>query len=269
MSTLQSRGIKKHLYTVSSHYSFVARIKQYFIILRILMTEYRTTWPFRVFHGFILPFVFISFVRIARGIPGSEQANFLLGGCMAAAIAYGPISTLINKIGRGKQLNEFHYWTSLPVPKLALILAILTTALLFALPGFIGVYLIGSLILNYPLRGGLILFFLIPLGAFSLAGLGAFLGAYAPNAQAATIIGNFMTIFIGFLSPLYIPLDHLPVLLRNVAPFIPVTYVADAFRIGLAGHVNINLAIDVVILVLFSIGFLGLVHFRLDWRATK
>jgi ABC-2 type transport system permease protein len=118
------------------------------------------------------------------------------------------------------------------------------------------------------LLSGLALLPLVPLGALSLAGLAAFLGSYAPSGQATTMIVNGLTIFIGFLSPMLLPFNVLPLPLQIFNLFLPLMYIADTFRAALGGHIGMNAMIDVLILLAFSLVFLLLVHRKLDWRRT-
>jgi ABC-type multidrug transport system permease subunit len=65
-----------------------------------------------------------------------------------------------------------------------------------------------------------------------------------------------------------IPLDAMPVPLQFIARFVPTTYVADAFRMVLAGTLGINVVYDIILLFGFTVAFLLVVHHKLDWRAA-
>jgi ABC-2 type transport system permease protein len=250
------------------HHSLARTTRQYLTLLCILLAEYRRTWFFHTFFGLMLPVGFIFFLQAAGEAISTERAIFLLGGNMAASITFGPACMLASRIGWQRHNREFEYWAALPVAKLVLILAIISVALAFALPALLGVYLFGSLLLDLPFLGGLALLPLVPLGTVSLAGFGAVLGSYAKDGQTANVLANILTIFISLLSPILIPPEALPAPLRVVALFIPTTYVADAFRAVLTGAIGINLAIDVLLLMLFGVVCLEFVHQKLDWRAT-
>jgi ABC-2 type transport system permease protein len=101
-----------------------------------------------------------------------------------------------------------------------------------------------------------------------LAGLGALLGISARNGETANILSNLLIIFVGILSPVMLPLDALPAPLRIFSLFIPTTYVADAFRAVLGGYQGTNIALDLILLALFSAVLLTITYFRLDWRNT-
>lgn len=251
---------------IEQRHSTSTAVRQYGILLRIFLAEYRRTWFFHLIRSFLFPIAFIFLVKTVRGTISRDEAIFLLGGNLATALAFGPMATLALKIGWGRQLHEFDYWAALPVVKLALILALLSVGLFLALPGFLGAYLFGCIFLRLPLLSGLALLPLIPLGALSLAGLAAFLGSYAPNGQATTMIVNLLTVFIGFFAPMLIPFNVLPLPLQILNLFLPFMYIADTFRAALGGHIGMNGMIDVLILLVFSCIFLFLVHSRLDWR---
>ncbi len=243
--------------------------QQYIILLRVLLAGYRTTWFFHVFGGLLIPISFAFFI-VALGAAGSsEKAVYLLGGNMALSIATGPTTFLISKIGWARQSKEFHYWIALPVAKLLLVLAIVSVALLFALPGLLGIYVFGSLLLGLPFKASSwVLLPLIPLGVLPLAGLGALLGLFAKSGEVANVFSNLLIIFVGILSPVMVPLASLPVPLRIISQFMPITYVADAFRAVLGGYQGTNIALDLILLVLFSAVLLTITYFRLDWRNT-
>lgn len=243
-------------------------ITQYLELVRVALAEYRSTWFFHSFFGVILPIGMIFLFVAMGGPPDRERAIFLLGGNMATSIALGPTTMLVGKLGWGRQNREFDYWAALPVAKLMLVLALISVYTLFALPGVLASYLVGSSMLGLPYLGGVALALIAPLGALSLAGLGAFLGVYARDGQTANVLGNAMIAFITFLSPLMIPPEVLPAPLRIVAIFVPTTYVAEAFRAALSGDLGMTLLRDAVILAGFAIGFLAVLHYRLDWRGA-
>lgn len=251
------------------HHSLVTRLQQYTTIFRMLLAEYRRTWLFHLIRSLLFPVAFVFLVKMTLVSTSREQSVFLLGGLLTTALSFGSLSTLIDKIGWSRQRHELDYWTTLPIPKLAFILALMSVSQLFALPGLLGAYLLGSLILAVPPSDLIILplLLLLPLSSLPLAGLAAFLGSYAPNGQLANMIGNAMTIVIGFLSPMYIPLQSLPLPFRLLAQLMPLTYSADAFRAVLNGS-GTHLSLDILILCLFALLFLLLVHHKLDWRAT-
>ncbi len=254
-------------YALPRHTLAVA-LRQFGVLLRLFLSEYRTLWFFYVFFGFVWPIGFIFFITTATGSMSTEQAIFILGGNMATAIAFGPAFLLINKIGMGREHHEFDYWSTLPIPKLVFVLALNLVALLLALPGLIAAYLFGAFMLGIPLAGGLPLLCFIPLGALPLAGFGALVGSYAPNREMANVFGNILTIVVGFLSPMLVRPEQLPLPLRMLAFFVPTTYVADLFRAILGGRTQLAPLLDIIVIVACSVGFLFIVQRKMDWRVV-
>lgn len=250
------------------HNTLVSVLRQYVLCIGVLRAEYRRTWFMQVLLGFLLPIGLAFFLKSIGNVTTTERAIFLLGGSLASSIAFGTTSFLIAKIGWGKQFREFDYWVALPFPKLTLVFGMISMALVFALPGIVGIYVFGNLLFGLPFTNILILLPLIPLGALSQAGLGAVLGCYAPNGQTANSIANVLIVFVGFLSPMMIPASDLVLPLRIISFCFPTTYIADAFRMVIANHIDISLFFDVLILLLFSGTFLALAYLRLDWRTS-
>jgi ABC-2 type transport system permease protein len=241
-------------------------LRQYIIVLRAQLSSYRGNWVFQIFISLIVPFALVFSAKSLIGTVHADRAVFLLGGNMAMSIAFGPTTFLISKLGWARQSREFDYWIALPVPKLIVVVAIISMALLFALPGLLGSYFFGSLLLGLPLTGAWALIFLIPLGVLPLAGVGAFLGAIAPNGQTAGLMSNVVLIVVGFLSPMFIPPEQLPRILRITSLFVPTTYVADAFRSVIGAHLGPRFILDIVILGLCSTVCLAFAHWKMEWR---
>lgn len=246
----------------------VTMFRQYSILLQTLLSSYRADWFLHIFMGLIVPLTLIFLMKAAIGSISVDRAIFLLGGNMAMSIAFGPTQFLITKLGWAHQSKEFEYWIALPVPKLSLVLAIITVSLLFALPGLLGSYILGCLVLGLPLSGGWALIPLIPLAVLPLAGVGAFLGTLAPNGQAANLMGNLMIVVVSFLSPMLISPEALPVPLRFISWLIPTTYVADAFRAVLHGNLGASFGIDVIVLICCSVVLLSLANWKIEWRTV-
>jgi hypothetical protein len=76
------------------HSSVAATIRQYYIIVRVMLTEYRTIWFLQVFMGLLLPAGIIFFLKSVDIVNSPAQAIFLLGGNMATSIAFGPTNFL-------------------------------------------------------------------------------------------------------------------------------------------------------------------------------
>lgn len=241
---------------------------QFWRITQVLLADYRSTWTIQVFFGFVMPLGMIYLTKHVGGDLTRERATFILGGNLVSSIAYGPVMLLINRIGFGRQVRSFDYWANLPVSPLTWVLAMSAVSLLLALPGLVAVFIAGCLMLGLPFATAPALLPMIPLATLSLSGIGAFLGAYAKNLQVANIIGNTVVGFVSFLSPIMIPIEHMPLPMQWIARLVPTTYAADGFREALAGNFGPALAYDMLILVLLMVVSLVAVHRKLNWRSA-
>ena len=248
--------------------TFATSLWQYLILTRIMLSEYRTTWFYHVFFGTLMPIGLIFFFKTINGVMPTDKAIFLLGGNMAISLAYGPTQQMIVKMGWARETREFDYWAMLPIPKLALLLAMVSVYLVFAMPGILCSYIFGSWMFGLQPTGSLILILLIPLSALSLTGFGALLGMYARTGQTGIVYAQGLIGFVTFLSPMLIPLEAMPKVLQWIAIVVPTTYVADAFRLVLAGNTGPRLLYDMLILTVLIVVFLLIVHRKLDWRTN-
>lgn len=243
-------------------------LRQFLGLVQVLLMEYRTNWFIFMLFGGLMPLGMIFLFKYAGMNITPHAAIFLLGGNLTTAVVFGPTMMLINKIGWGKESHAFDYWAALPIAKLTLVLAFVSVSLIFALPGVLTVFLAGCALLGVSPAGGVWLIPLVPLGSLSLSGLGAFLGAYAKDAQAANSYSNVVMAVVIFLSPMMMPQEAMPLPLRLFSYLMPTTYVANSFRAVLAGQFGPGLGIDILLLTLFTAAFLFLVHRKLDWRAS-
>jgi hypothetical protein len=112
----------------------------------VFLADYRSSWLFHSIRSLLFPLSFAFVIIATSRTLNHEGAIFLLGGILTASLAFGPTSVLIVKLGWSRQNGEFEYWIMQPIPKLVLILAIVSVALLFALPGLLVTYCLGSLL---------------------------------------------------------------------------------------------------------------------------
>lgn len=242
-------------------------LSQWLGLARVMLTEYRSTWWIHVVFGLIMPMGMLFFIASVGGEISRERAIYMLGGNLTTSVVFGPAMLMINKIGWGRQSRDFDYWAALPLNKLSLLLAMVAVSLTLSLPGLASLYLLGSWLLGLPLTGGLALVGLIPLGALSLVGAGAFIGTYAKDGQTANVMANLLMAFVTFLSPTMIPAEALPLPMRALSSATPIPYVAGAFRSAMAGQFDQGFLINLAVMLVMGLGYLLLVHRKLDWRA--
>ena len=119
-----------------------------------------------------------------------------------------------------------------------------------------------------PVRGSLLLIFLLS-GVFLLSGLGiGLLASTVANTQQEAILTVFMTVLPSvFLSGFIYPLAAMPVFLQVVAYFIPLRYFLIIIRALMIKGVGLDAILpEVILMTLFGIGIMGLAALRFRKR---
>jgi len=100
--------------------------------------------------------------------------------------------------------------------------------------------------------------------SFALTSLGLTIGSYMTSLEGFQMIVSFVVFPLFFLSGALFPLDRLPVWLSVLTTIDPATYSVDALRQIILGIGSKPLGIDILILVLYTIGLglLGTLSFR-------
>jgi ABC-2 type transport system permease protein len=94
--------------------------------------------------------------------------------------------------------------------------------------------------------------------AFVFAALGTAIGSTLENMQGFQLIMNFLVMPIFFLSGALFPLTNLPKVLDMVTRFDPLSYGVDGLRTSLIGLSHFGAVMDLSILCLVAMLFLGL-----------
>jgi len=239
----------------------------YLRLLPVALADLRRVGAFYAFFSILLPAGILFFVTTTGAATAPDAQRYIAAGALTASLAMGPALMLCVRFGIANENDEFDYWASLPVPRLSLILALVSAHLLFSLPGVLVLGVLALVFLGVTLPALLAALLLVPLAALAMTGVGAVLGARAPNSIAGNLLGNLLLATALFLSPLMNRIDAYPGFLRPVAFAVPTTYVADAFRHVLAAEPTyLPLAVDLAILAAIIAVGLTAVHRLLDWR---
>jgi ABC-2 type transport system permease protein len=110
------------------------------------------------------------------------------------------------------------------------------------------------------------LILLLPLTAFSLAVGGMFLGLALENQDLLNLVSTIGTCLIFLASPVFIPLEALPLPLQILSFLLPPSYAADAMRHAFAATIGWEFYADLIMLLFFAgVSSIG-IHKFLRWR---
>lgn len=210
----------------------------------------------------IIPLVLLLFFGslnvFGQGATSGKPVDFLVPGILALAI----MSTGMVSLGIATAY-ERHYGVlkrlgGSPLTRLQLISAKIISIL--GIEIIQGALLIGvaTWAFGWQPTGGIAPAFLVAIiGTTAFAGLGLLM-AGALRAEATLAGANGLYLIFALIGGVFLPVDHLPSALATVAPYLPITALADALRSSLSGtgipvfSLAVLLAWTVVVVLLTS-----------------
>jgi ABC-2 type transport system permease protein len=235
-------------------------------LLFIQLASIRSWWYWFVLSGLVFPLSILAFVLYVGGGQGVADRMYLIAGDATIGLIIGPVQMLASRVGYMRAQHELEYYATLPIQRLALVLAIGAMNALVAVPGLIGVLAAGALFLNLPLSVSPWLVPVCFLASFSLAGFGAAIGVLSKDGNQANAVGNVLMVLLMFFSPVMVRSSALPEVLRWLGYLMPTTYAAAAIRGFIGAGAGTSPWLAVLVLAAYSALLYFLVVTRLDWR---
>lgn len=221
------------------------------VLLGMQLARLRTAWRPYLIVSSAMP---LGIALLMRAIMDPAQvAEFgeqIVAGCAVLAIAMTAIVMLAQRVAALKESGGLDFYATLPVSRPALILAILVSFAVFALPGMLIVLAGGAALFDLSFAA---LWSAPPVwlaGSIALAGIGVALGFLAPDEQLAGMYSNLAMMAVLFLGIL--PADKLPDAFGPLRAVLPSTYAVDALKPGLTGTIAAAQAWDVTVLLAFG-----------------
>jgi ABC-2 type transport system permease protein len=206
---------------------------QYRTIFRIQMARLRAAWSRYVIVASVMPLGIGLVIRAVNGRPPAEVALQIVAGEVLLAVTLTSVTNLAQRMAVMREQGAFDYYATLPISRGALLAAVFSSYLVFALPGAAIVYLVSVPLFHLHYVWNPLIAILVLLGSFSLAGLGAWIGLLAGDEQLASMLANLVmmsVLFLGIVAP-----AHLPVVLRTARWALPSTYAVQGVRDTMAG----------------------------------
>ena len=227
------------------------RTEKFMTLLRMQLARVRTSWRPYLIVSSAMP---LGIAVLMRAIMDQEQVDRfgeqIVAGSAVLAIAMTAIVMLAQRIAALRESGGLDFYSSLPVKRWMVVLAILVSFAIFSLPGTIIVSILGAMLFDLSLTA---LWAAVPvwaLGSFALAGLGVGVGLAAPDEQLAGMYSNLAMMAVLFLG--IIPTGKLPNWLAPVRAILPSTYAVDALKPGLAGSFTSGQVWDLLLLAVFG-----------------
>ncbi len=248
---------------------FKRSLRDFFLLTwwQILNARATALWGLLLFSVFPLGLLMFLFF-LARDMPERTRQYILIGN-LVYAFAMNGMLAVGQEVGWQKENAGFDFFATLPISKHALLLSFLTRAVLATfIPGIL-IMLLARLLFHISLPFSPLLLPLLVLTAYSMVGVGALIGLYAPDTRAAVYATQFIALLVAYFSPLMVPKEHLPPLLQWTSMILPTTYAAEAWR--LLNHVELGkdpsrLMLDFGVLGGFVLISFALIEYKFDWR---
>jgi ABC-2 type transport system permease protein len=178
--------------------------------------------------------VIYGFAFLVPHITPSVALFFTTGAPSLVLIMLG-INIVPQEVAQARINGRYLYVSSLPVPRLAPMLAEVLFWVLIQLPGTIVTLLLAVLRFHIHLHISLLVIPAIMLVSLTTAALGYALAVSTPppvTSQLASVLAIAVMLF----SPINFPLSRLPHWLQDVHHVLPISYMADVIRGSLTGH---------------------------------
>jgi ABC-2 type transport system permease protein len=216
--------------------------------------------------GVVTPALGIVGLGIFARDSGADALAYVLTGNVVLSLLFENQDKVAGHFAFMRLNGSLNYFSTLPVRKHALILAVVLSFLLLSLPSLVVTVLLGSTMLGIPLHLNPVILLVVPVCAVSMAGVGALIGTSVRLPQNAGSVSLLVTFVMLGLGPVVVPPDHLPEVVLFLGRFSPATYAASAMRQVLLGPLTGQIALDLAALAGFTLVSLWLVGRKMDWR---
>ncbi len=206
-----------------------------------------------IIFGLLFPlFMYFAFymgrkIDISLFFPG-----FLAMALFFTASSVGPLITPWEK-----QAGTYERLLSFPVSINIIILGDVIAGAIFGLVIMSITLLVGAVFLSFVISNIILLVIAITIGTLCFASLGVLLASPSirspPDIMMLSSLIRFPLIFI---SGIFIPLHELQGTGRILSYISPLTYLVDIFNASLGGSSVLPLSVDILILIVFTCGFL-------------
>ena len=234
--------------------------------------------PRAVVFALVFPvFFLVIFNSIFASSSGDVSINgitvpiktYFAGGLIAYAIMLNCFSTLLVTLTTQRESGQLKRYRGTPVPSWTFIASLILRSLLLVAVMIVVILIIGSVAYGVDIRGEALLGLVVyaALGTATMCALGIALSAFAPNADAASVIGPFSAVILSFVSGVFIPIDQVPTWLADFGKFFPLYHLAAGIQTSLGTNSGTGLVGgDVLSLVVWTAVGMFVAVRRFKWE---
>jgi ABC-2 type transport system permease protein len=208
------------------------------------------------------------------GLPNARQTSngFNIGAYILASFAmYSMIQTVLFNLGifiaSERATGWYRFLRTTPARVWVVFSAKLISVLVLALLALSALLVVGALTggVTLPLQTWLSLIARVLIGVLPFAALAVFIGYVAKGANTASPIINLVFFPMAFASGLFVPLNSLPKIVQDIAPFLPAYHGGQLARVA----VGVPSASSELTHVLWLLGFTVLFLILAVWAYKR
>ncbi|MEJ6950361.1 ABC transporter permease [Natronospora cellulosivora (SeqCode)] len=229
-------------------------MKEWIAFKSILLKDMKTYYlkPPNISWGLIFPLAWTLMFFLRNQTPVDIPA--ILPGLISLSILFGTTSMLAVTITFEKKQESFERLLLAPIDLNLLMFAKSSGAIIFGVfnalvPMLLALFLTDIIAIRFlPTISAVLLI------SITSTFLGLFIAVSVKEVFEAQTFSNFFRFPMIFLCGLFIPLADLPLLIRPLAYFLPLTYGADILKYAINGDNVFNIWLSILILLIFSVG---------------
>lgn len=239
--------------------------QQFRLLLRLLFTDIRQDAPFLVVVSMFVPLGLLWALGTYVTDRGLDAAWFLAGNAVVA-VSFGSVIFTLSRVALMRIRHEIDFYATLPVQRTAFLAALFCLAQVAALPGLTSSLLVGHWLVGIPFAQVVLAFPLALLAAASLTVVGAWVGTMVDSPGRLYLYTTMGYLVVLFLTPVMIPPDRVPGILKVTLHLLPPGQAALALTEALAGRFDAKFWLLIGGLILwFAVAVVFAIR-RLDWR---
>ncbi|MFI0781011.1 ABC transporter ATP-binding protein/permease [Streptomyces sp. NPDC021212] len=233
------------------------------------MLTVRTSWHVHMVFGIFMPLTMVfGFSRIGSGLTDELSLTYIASGSGVFAIAALGTTAIAQRIGAIKAEGSMLYYASLPISKVAFVMAFVAARLLLIAPGLVTSLIAVRLLYGLDLTLSPMLLIVYPLTALPLAALGLVIGSLIDRIELISIVTYVLNFVLLLGAPLLIPAKALPLPLKALSWVMPTTYGSDAIRRSVSDNIDATFGLDILVLTVMTVLALTIADRSLRWRAS-
>ena len=234
--------------------------------------------PRAVMFALLFPVFFLVIFNSIFASSGSDVSingvtvpikTYFTGGLIAYAIMLNCFSTLLIALTTQRESGQLKRYRGTPVPSWTFIASLILRSLVLVAVMTVVILVLGSIAYGVDINGEAILGLVVyaALGTAAMCALGIGLSAFAPNADAASVIGPFSAVILSFISGVFVPVDQLPTWLEDIGRVFPLYHLAAGIQTALGTSSGTGLtANDVLSLVIWTAAGMLIAVRRFRWE---